>query len=161
MEILDVYNENGERTDRTIPRGEELGEGEYLLVVHIWIINHRGEYLIQRRASHLKHHPGIWAVTGGAVLQKESSLGAALREVEEELGFKAERGSMGKITRMKRGHMLTDIWSLHQSISLDSLKIQEEEVSQVKWVDRCTLEEMIAQSIFFDYGEEYFMYILS
>lgn len=159
MEILDIYQENGEKTDRTIQRGETIKAGDYILVVHIWITNNRGDYLIQKRAHHLKYYPGIWAMTGGAVRKGESSQEAALREVEEELGFKAEKNKMGKITRMKRGHMLTDIWSLHQSISLDSLKIQKEEVSQVKWVSRCTLEEMISGSIFFDYGSEYLMYI--
>lgn len=54
--------------------------------MHIWIINSKSELLIQKRPDHLKHLPGIWAATGGAVIQGEDSKTAACREAKEELG---------------------------------------------------------------------------
>lgn len=47
MELWDIYNENREKTGRTIVRGQKLGENEYHLVVHMWIINSNGQFLIQ------------------------------------------------------------------------------------------------------------------
>ena len=57
MEIWDILDENGNKTGRTIIRGEKLEVDEYHLVVHIWIINSNGEILIQKRPEHLEFAP--------------------------------------------------------------------------------------------------------
>ena len=46
MELWDLYNEQRELTGRDHVRGEEVPQGFYHLVVHIWIRNSKGEYLI-------------------------------------------------------------------------------------------------------------------
>ena len=46
MEIWDLYNELREVTGKEHIRGEEIPEGYYHLVVHVWIKNKKGEYLI-------------------------------------------------------------------------------------------------------------------
>jgi len=45
-------------------------------------------FLITRRASQLRHHPGQWALPGGRLDPGESPQQAALREVEEEVGVR-------------------------------------------------------------------------
>ena len=49
MELLDIYNEQRERTGRTVVRNGEVFEGERLLVVHVCVLNSRNEMLIQQR----------------------------------------------------------------------------------------------------------------
>jgi len=66
---------------------------------------------------------------------------------------------MKKIKRIKRTGSFADIWFIHQTVSLDDINILEEEVSDVKWVDKTTLKEMIETGSFHDYGEEYFSHI--
>ncbi len=87
MELWDILDEDGNATGRTIMRGNELKEDEYHLVVHIWIINNKGEILIQKRSEHLEFAPGVWATTGGSAIKGEDSITAACRETKEELGI--------------------------------------------------------------------------
>ena len=47
-------------------------------------------FLLTRRASGLRRHGGQWAIPGGRVDPTETVRGAALRELEEELGIPAE-----------------------------------------------------------------------
>ena len=78
-EIWDLYDSRGEKTGKTMTRGENIPSGLYHIGVHIWPINDKGEFLIQRRSSTVQWKPGIWAVTGGSAVSGEEPL-----EGEEE-----------------------------------------------------------------------------
>jgi len=45
-------------------------------------------FLLCRRAARLNRHAGQWALPGGRVDEGETALGAALRELDEELGLR-------------------------------------------------------------------------
>jgi len=156
MELWDVLDKDGNKTENTIQRGEELKENQYHLVVHIWIINNSNKFLIQKRADHLKLFPGIWATAGGSALHGEDSKTAAIREVKEELGINPEPKNMNKVARLQRKDNFTDIWILTQDISLKEVDFSQEEVSEVKFVNICKLNSMIEENEFYDYGDEYF-----
>jgi 8-oxo-dGTP diphosphatase len=156
MEIWDLLNGEGTRLNKSIIRGEQLGEGEYHLAVHVWIINDSNEFLIQKRSDNLKHMPGLWATTGGSVVSGEDSITAALRETKEELGINLDVDKMMKINRVKKKDHFADVWITKKNISLNDLVIQVEEVSSVKWVNKEELKDMIDKGIFHNYGEEYF-----
>jgi len=53
-EVWDVLDASGRKTGRTMFRGDPIAPGDYHLVVHIWILNERMQYLIQKRADYLK-----------------------------------------------------------------------------------------------------------
>lgn len=156
MEIWDILDKQGNKTDKTIVRGEPLKDGEYHLVVHIWIMNSKGEFLIQRRADTLKLMPGMWAATGGSALAGEDSKTAALREVKEELGIDINADSIHKIWRVTRKHNLADVWFVKKDVNIDDLELLEEEVSHAKWVSKEELKSMVTKGEFHNYGAEYF-----
>lgn len=87
MEIWDLYNENRELLGIDHIRGKELPEGCYHLVVHAWIRNSKGEYLISQRSADRPTFPLMWECVGGSVLKGEDSLSGAIREVQEEVGL--------------------------------------------------------------------------
>lgn len=155
MELWDILDEEGNLTERTIERGQPLKEGEYHLVVHIWIRNSKGEYLIQKRSGKVNRWPGIWAATGGAAIKGENSLTAALREVKEELGISFEPDMLKKIIRVKRKNALSDLWLACCDVDLKEIRMQKEEVSEVKYAGTSEIFSMIATKEFFDYGEDY------
>ena len=98
MELWDLYNENRELLGRDHIRGEEIPEGCYHLVVHVWIRNSKGEYLISRRSANRPSFPLLWECVGGSVLKGESSLQGALRETQEEVGLQLSPAD-GKLVR--------------------------------------------------------------
>lgn len=91
MELWDVYDENRKPLGYTVKREKfDSLNNEYHIVVHIWIKNSKGEYLIQKRSSNKKE--GLkWAWTGGSVLMGENSIDGAVREVKEELGLTVDK----------------------------------------------------------------------
>jgi isopentenyldiphosphate isomerase len=155
MELWDILDEDGNMTGRTIERGQLLKDGEYHLVVHVWIRNSKGEYLIQRRSDKLKQWPGIWAVAGGSAVAGENSLAAALREVREELGIKFEPDMLKKVTRVKRKNVLSDLWLVNCDVGLDEIRMNKEEVSEVKYAGLDEIQKMIRSNEFINFGEDY------
>lgn len=154
VERWDVLDKHGNKTGKTIDKEEGLQGGQYHLVVHMWILNSKGEILIQKRADHLKNAPGLWAITGGAAIQGEDSIAAARRETKEELGI--EINPTSKPIRYKWNNTFTDIWIIKKDIDLKDMILQKEEVADVMWVTREKLEEMIDQGEFHRYEDAYF-----
>ena len=157
MEKWDILNADGDLLGKTAIRGKcNLKPGEYHLVVHIWIVSSQGEFLIQRRSENKKLMPGEWAATGGAAIAGEDSYTAANRELFEELGIPSNKHTLKKITRIKRRNSLLDIWLINTNISNDKLRLQDDEVSDAKWVSRNELIDMIKNGEYHNYGKEYF-----
>ena len=157
MELWDVLTPEGKPTGRTMVRGgTSLKSGEYHLVVHIWPINDYGSILIQKRTKTKRLMPGIWAATGGAAIAGETSLEAAARELEEELGIKAPEGALKLVKRIKRRNSFIDMWVLNINIKVPELKLQKSEVAEAKWVSKTALMGMIDNGDYHNYGHEYF-----
>lgn len=160
MERWDILNLNGEKTGRTALRGKTLlRTGEYHLVVHIWIISSKGEFLIQRRSDTKKLMPGEWAATGGAAVSGENSYNAAHRELMEELGINSTKASLKFIKRLKRRNSFVDVWMILSDVNASSLNLQKSEVASAKWVTGEQLRQMITANEFHDYGKDYWRVI--
>ena len=86
MEVWDLVSLDRKVVGKHI-RGTAMPADAYHVVVHIWIRNPEGRYLMTRRSPHKKICPLKWECVGGSVLQGETSLHAALREVQEEVGI--------------------------------------------------------------------------
>ncbi len=157
MELWDIMNDRGVITGKTAVRGRTtLKSGEYHLVVHIWVIDSKGNFLIQRRSEKRKLMPGEWAATGGSAISGESSVTAAARELQEELGIKAPRGSLKLARRMKRRNSFLDIWFIKCDADIARLRLQRSEVAEVKWATLDELRDMVENRRFHFYGREYF-----
>lgn len=156
-EKWDILDENGLPTGKTTLRGKNfLKNGEYHLVVHIWVFSSDGRLLIQRRSDDKPLMPGEWAATGGAAVSGESSYTAANRELFEELGVCSNKKSLKKAFRIKRRNSLLDVWLVKSDIPIEKLRLQKTEVSEAKWVSVDELKKMIEAGDFHNYGKEYF-----
>lgn len=157
MEAWDILDKTGEPTGKIIRRGKDrLSKGEFHLVVHIWILNKKGEYLIQRRSETKNFMPGEWAATGGAAISGELSRLAACRELYEELSIHVSSHKLVLIDRLVRKNSIADLWGIVCDIDINNLTLQKDEVAEVKWVSRKTLKQMIEKGQFHNYGTEYF-----
>ena len=145
MELWDLYTENRRLTGKTHIRGEEIPDGYYHLVVHVWIKNSMGEYLISQRSATRPTCPLMWECVGGSVVAGESSLEGALREVKEEVGLDLLPGS-GKLLFSKTRrtyHDIMDVWLFQYNgeVSLDNATTDE--VAQIKWMTVPQIRELL------------------
>ncbi len=155
-EKWDILDANGKPTGRTTFRGRcILKNGEYHLVVHIWVVSGDGRVLIQKRSDNKKLMPGEWAATGGAAIAGETSFAAASRELFEELGISSTPNTLTKLMRIKKRNSLQDIWVITNSTPADELVLQKSEVAEAKWVTVDELLAMIDNGEFHNYGKEY------
>ena len=147
MEIWDLYNLDGEIIGEHI-RGSQLPENGYHLVVHIWIRNSKGQYLMTKRSEKKKTFPLKWECVGGGVLKGEESQAAAIREVEEEVGVILNPNDGRKVLTQirdyvgdKRVNDINDIYMFSYDGPVLLSEALTDEVAEVKWMNR---EEILA-----------------
>lgn len=157
MELWDVYDGHGRKLDgRVSVRGRhDLREGEYHLVVYIWIINDKNELIISRRQKG-KAFEGCWECTGGCAKQGDSSLSAAIREVGEELGLSLDPRKGELFTRYLREYpagarAICDVWVFRQNFTPDQLVLQTAEVSEAKFISYSELRRLCGKGDFAQY----------
>ncbi len=138
MELWDLYSADRIKIGTDHVRGAEIPDGCYHLVVHVWIKNSKGQYLISKRAEDRPTFPNMWECVGGSVIKGENSLEGALREVKEEVGIDLN-GSAGRVvftkTRGKFGDIM-DVWLFTYDGEVSLSKATTKEVSKVKWLSR-------------------------
>jgi len=132
-------------------RGDEIQPGDYHSVVHVWIRNDKGEYMIQKRSDTVEQWPGIWAATGGSVIAGEDSLSGAVRELEEEMGLSLDRSTFRRLMRQTRKTAIVDVWCAEVASEDAPSPCPGPEVSEIMWVSKQQIEDMIARGEFFPY----------
>ena len=144
MEIFDLYDREGNLLDKKMERGGSNDEGEYHLVVHIWIKNSEGKYLLQQRNKKTDRIPHQWAATGGAVTTGEDSITGAIRETEEEIGitFKEEQFIFLKrfFCEDSKSNYITDLYVIKEDVLIKDVKL---DINEVKAVEYFTLSEYL------------------
>ncbi|MBR5518726.1 MAG: NUDIX domain-containing protein [Clostridia bacterium] len=136
MEKWDLYTKYKEKTGREHVRGEKIPEGFYHLVVHVWIRNCKGEYLISQRSASRLTSPLMWECVGGSVLIGESSIDGALREVKEEVGLdlKPETGKILFTKIRSTFNDIVDVWLFEYDGDLHLDDATTDEVSGCRWM---------------------------
>jgi len=137
-EIWDVYDSERNLTGRTHRRIDPLPEGDYHLVVFVWLRNSKGEYLISKRAPN-KGYPNMWENTGGSAVAGDDSLSAAVREIKEELGLNVNPENGKLIKTSIREDSFFDVWLFQKDFDLEDVVLQENETVDAKYA---TLDEI-------------------
>ena len=140
-ELWDVYDENRMPTGRVHRRGDDLRPGEFHLVVHAWLMNSRGEYLLTKRSPG-KGFPGMWETPGGSALAGEGSLAAALREVREETGLMPDPACGRCIFTCRREDNFLDVWLFRFEYDPEQIVLQQGETCAWMSADRDTLRRL-------------------
>ena len=163
MEIWDLYDEKRKLTGRTHIRGEELPDGCYHLVVHVWIRNSRGEYLISQRAADRPTYPLKWECVGGSVIKGEDSLHGALREVKEEVGISLPAESGRVVYTKTRGYVdgrrfndIMDVWLFEYDGDADLANADTKEVADTRWLKAADIRKLYDDGELVDTLEYFF-----
>ena len=142
MELIDIVDENNKLTGQVEERWEAYNKGLWRRGVSCWIMNKKGEILLQKRTANKWRNPNKWAKTGGQVDSGETVEEAIFREVKEELGIQIAKEQIKVIDIYKsdeknRRFVYNFIFVVDYKI--DEYILQKDEVSEVKYV---TIEDM-------------------
>lgn len=146
MEILDLYDEKGNKLGKTVERGNHPYEG-YILLSIVFIRNSNGEYLIQKTS---KEKDFKYTTTGGHVTSGEESLSCILRELEEEIGLKVNEHELKFIHlgSIPNRPYIFSVFLLEKDVDIDTLTLQKEEVAAIRWLSKNQILELIENGEF-------------
>ena len=164
-EILDIYTKDGKYLGtKTRKECHQKDPGFYHKPVWIWIVNNKNEILVQKRASVKKSFPNYWDMpSAGHVAAGETSIEGAIRETEEELGLKTKKEDyiyVGEYICEKTWE-IGQIYLLKLDVSLENIKLQKEEVDEVKWLSYDEFVKLFYSEEFIPYDEEYRKLVLN
>ena len=161
-ELWDVYDVNCNLTGRFHHRGDPLQPGDYHMVVHVWLRNSKGEFLITKRSPN-KGFPNMWECTGGSALAGDDSLSAAMREVKEETGLTLLPENGRVILNGIGCDYFYDIWLFEQDFDLADVVLLEGETCDAKYAAEEEILQMQKTGVFvpYEYLEELFRKIRS
>ena len=142
-ELIDVLDENGNKTGEVETKEEIYKRGLWHRSVHIWIENDKQELLVQKRNPLKNTFPNLWALSSaGHVIAGETSIESGLRELKEELDVDAKKEDLEFLFTIKRVQpykdsyirVFDDVYLLHKNIDVTKTKLQVEELTDIKYV---------------------------
>lgn len=156
LEFFDILDEKGNKTGRIKERSLVHEDGDIHGTVHIWIRRktEKGyDLLLQKRSKQKDSFPGCYDISSaGHISAGDEPLETAIRELEEELGIKAEPEQLKKVCmhegsmngnfygREFKNHEISTVYMYEETVDITKLKLQQEEVEEVMWIDQ---EELI------------------
>lgn len=153
MEYFDVLDENGNKTGKIKLRKDVHRDGDWHRVAHIWIINDRGEILLQRRCATKDSNPNMLDISvGGHLSAGDNSLNGAVREIKEEIGLDVDPSDLifvktikysARYTESFINNQFNDIYFLRTNKDIDEMKFQESEISEIFFVPYKKFKEMV------------------
>lgn len=143
IQIVDSNDKVVEMKER-----EEINyETDIYRVSALWIINSQGKILLARRAFTKKQNPGKWGpAVAGTVDEGETYESNIIKETEEELGLKnisPEKAIKEFEKGMYKHFTQWFILKLEPDFDLKDLKIDEEEVAEIKWFSKQEIKDLM------------------
>lgn len=151
MEILDIVDEDGNPTGKTVDREIAHQQGILHRTSHVWLLRQKEnqiQILLQKRSHQKDSYPGCYDISSAGHIPTGSDFStSAIRELKEELGYDAKEEELidcgvrhfefqdifhGKLFH---DHQVSRIYVLWVDQESDDFVLQTEEVSEVKWFD--------------------------
>lgn len=155
-EMLDVIDDHAMYTGKIASRAECHAKGLRHKAVSLTIVGlDEKKVLLQRRADSRGLWPGLWDNTaGGHVNAGEWGYEAAVREAKEELNVMIDPRNMifygatlsedDHASRIERH--LNEYYLAFQDVDITKLKLQIEEVAEVRWFSTDELKQRISDN---------------
>lgn len=164
LEFFDVIDENGEKTGKVKERSLAHREGTLHATVHIWVRRKRQDgsfdLLLQKRSSTKDSYAGCFDISAaGHVDAGEPATDhyrqAALRELSEELGIRAEAEQLHYMGKRRVHHIsgkdhsfideeLSYVFIYEEPVNESELNLQVSEVEAVCWTEYRELRKAVA-----------------
>ncbi len=167
-EYFDVLDPKGEKTGEKKDRGLVHRDGDWHKSVHVWIMNPRGEFLMQKRSPNKDSHPNEWDVSSaGHIVAGDDSMTTVVKELKEELGLEVSREEVEFLFSYKKQSVLNngtfvnnefnDVYLVKKDLDISKIQLQAEEVSEVRWFSIEEMKSILANKMpgYVSHPEEY------
>ena len=150
MELFDILNEDGTKSGIVRERGVAHLDGSLHATVHIWIARPNAEsgydILLQRRSHHKDSSPDCLDISSAGHISA-GELGLTLNPGKlKELGFHRKKFEGEFYGRPFRDNQLSKVYLYIDAIDITKLTLQEEEVSEVIWMDYAKCKKGIQEN---------------
>lgn len=152
MEFFDIRNKDGSLTGEVKERKLVHRDGDIHGTSHVWIVrpgeNGSWDILLQKRSADKDAFPGCYDISSAGHLPAgQDYLPSAIRELKEELGIDAKEEDMIFLGLHEgyseeifygepfRNHEISHVYLYKKPVDISELRLQEEEVESVKWMD--------------------------
>lgn len=157
MELINVLDENGIKTGEVLSRDEVHKKGLWHNASGVLIINSKHEILLQLRSRQKEKNGGLWDLSAsGHIPSSETPEESLIREMEEEIGLNVAKNELKLLGIYKRQELHNNgefieneydyIYILEKDIDTSAIKLQEEEVEQIKFVSIESLSKLLENS---------------
>lgn len=123
--------------------------------MNIWIINSRGEVLLQKRSATKDSWPNHWDIScGGHLVAGEDALTAAISELHEELGLVVQPSDLQFLADWRTStrpapdfinNSFVTLYLLRTDWELKDFVMQESEVAGLKYFPVAELHRLVAE----------------
>ena len=151
MEMIDIVDENGEPTGKTVDRQTAHAKGIRHRTAHVWLLRRRPDgvqVLLQKRSDGKDSHPGCYDISSaGHIPAGVGYVPSALRELKEELGLTLEKSQLHLCGQRNIyyesefhgqpfiDHQVSNVYYAWVDVAPEQLSLQVEEVAAVVWMN--------------------------
>ena len=147
MEILGLYDKNGNYLNETIDRKNKLlvPKDKYYKQVIVFTINNKGQYLIQKSSE---KKGNIFETLGGHVKDKYSCKETIIEEFMEELSINVVKRDIVFFKKYIYNNSIQEVYYIRGNIDINELIYQSDEVSYATWFSIDEIKELIKNNKF-------------
>lgn len=146
--FLEVFDEHGNRKGFASRAKCHCNKSLIHRVVHLLILNSKGELYLQKRAQNKDIQPGKWDISvGGHINIGEDPEEALKREAEEELGIKNFQYKFC-YSYLNRSDVETELVYTYSCIYNDKIIINPKEISEGRFWDIDKIKKRLGTGIF-------------
>ncbi len=153
-EYRDLYDEKRRKTGKKMLKDGIHPKGLKHITVAVFIYNPKNKmWLIQKRS---KDKGSKWGTTSGHPVSGQSSIEGMITEIKEEIGLDVKKEELELITTIEGSKKFIDVYYLEKDIDIEKLKLQEEEVQDIKWMTRREIDALYKSNKFKKSHYKYF-----
>ena len=162
MEILDIVDDNGIPTGKTVDRVTAHREGIQHPTAHLWIARRRDgqiELLLQKRCMEKDSFPGCYDISSaGHIPAGMDYVPSALRELREELGVTAQAEDLipcglKRVTVKNEFHehpyvdrQVCNVYLMWMDRPAKEFVVQREEIESVMWMEYQAVRKAVTEN---------------
>jgi isopentenyldiphosphate isomerase len=152
----EVLDEKGHATGNIQDGATVHKQGLWHEVVNVWVVNSKGEILMQLRGPHVELAPNVWDVSIGTHLRvNEDPVSAALRAVQTGLGLITAPGDLKHLFNIQCANPMPDgsfhkvlghIFLIERDLDLSELTYDKEKIAKFMWISPILLMNEIGST---------------